>query len=71
MIVDPVHSNSSQRDTRRACEESGKFWRREVGREGGREEGEGREERRGRRGEGGEGREGVSANAEIAAKVPN
>ena len=31
MIVDPVHSNSSQRDTRRACEESGKFWRREVG----------------------------------------
>ena len=63
MIVDPVHSNSSQRDTRRACEESGKFWRRE--------EGEGREERRGRRGEGGEGREGVSANAEIAAKVPN
>ena len=59
MIVDPVHSNSSQRDTRRACAEGVKFWRREVRREGGRKE-EGkkeREERGGRRGEGGEGRE--------------
>ena len=53
MIVDPVHSNSSQRDTRRACVEEVKFWRREVGGEGG----EGREERGGRRGEGGKGRE--------------
>ena len=54
MIVDPVHSNSSQRDTRRACVEGVKFWRREGGREGRREGGEGREERGGRRGEEGE-----------------